>query len=114
MTNFKASALSLFLIAVVANAQEEGAGKPNKKTDRSLRYSKTGKQGKSAPPTYDNECAGAALKFDSKLCVDFDVPPPQAGANVTKGYIGKLDDNGILPNTKRFWESAMCPVNVHW
>ena len=62
----------------------------------------------------DNVCAGAALVFDSKLCVDFDVPTPQAGANVTRGYIGKLDVNGILPNTKRFWKSAMCPVNVHW
>jgi hypothetical protein len=62
----------------------------------------------------DNVCAGAALVFESKLCVDFDVPTPQAGANVTRGYIGQLDVNGILPNTKRFWKSAMCPVNVHW
>ena len=62
----------------------------------------------------DNVCAGAALVFGGKPCVNFDVPTPQAGANVTKGYIGKLDVNGILPNTKRFWESAMCPVNVHW
>ena len=137
-----AAAIILVVIAVVANAQEEGAGKPNKKTDYlralqeveatsvlslsllfpagiegpivnvadvSVQNSKTGK---SAPPTYDNECAGAALVFDSNPCVDFAVP--QAGANVTRGYIGKLDDNGILPNTKRFWESAMCPVNVHW
>ena len=79
--------------------------------DVSVQYSKTGK---SASPTYGNVCAGAALVFDSERCVDFAVPTPQAGANVTKGYIGKLDVNGILPNTKRFWESAMCPVNVHW
>ncbi|KAL7529392.1 hypothetical protein ACHAWF_002962 [Thalassiosira exigua] len=56
----------------------------------------------------DNACAGARLALDNKLCADLQVAP-QAGANVTKGYVGNLD-----PNTKHYFESSMCPVNVHW
>ncbi|KAL3792707.1 hypothetical protein ACHAW5_005812 [Stephanodiscus triporus] len=62
----------------------------------------------------DNTCAGAKLAFENKLCADLDVPTPQAGANVTKGYVGELDMNGTLPNIKPYWQSGMCPVNVHW
>lgn len=62
----------------------------------------------------DNVCAGAKLAFENKLCVDLEVVPPQAGANVTNGYVGNLDVNGTLPNTKPYWQSGMCPVNVHW
>jgi len=62
----------------------------------------------------DNVCAGAKLAFDNKLCVELEVATPQAGANVTKGYVGDLDVGELLPNTKPYWQSAMCPVNVHW
>ncbi|KAL3815557.1 hypothetical protein ACHAXA_001961 [Cyclostephanos tholiformis] len=62
----------------------------------------------------DNVCAGAKLAFDNKLCVDLEVPTPQAGANVTKGYVGDLDVGDLVPNTKPYWQSSMCPVNVHW
>ena len=62
----------------------------------------------------DNVCAGAKLAFENKLCVDLEVVPPQAGANVTMGYVGNLDVNGTVPNTNSFWKSGMCPVNVHW
>ena len=62
----------------------------------------------------DNVCAGAKLAFENKLCVDLEVVPPQAGANVTKGYVGNLDVNGTVPNTNPYWKSGMCPVNVHW
>ena len=62
----------------------------------------------------DNVCAGAKLAFENQLCVDLEVVPPQAGANVTMGYIGNLDVNGTLPNTNPYWKSGMCPVNVHW
>ncbi|KAL3779329.1 hypothetical protein ACHAW5_007362 [Stephanodiscus triporus] len=62
----------------------------------------------------DNTCAGAKLAFENKLCADLDVPTPQAGANVTKGYVGELDMNGTVPNIKPYWQSGMCPVNVHW
>ena len=62
----------------------------------------------------DNVCAGAKLAFENQLCVDLEVVPPQAGANVTMGYVGNLDVNGTVPNTKPYWKSGMCPVNVHW
>ena len=61
----------------------------------------------------DNVCAGAKLAFDNKLCADLGVVP-QAGANVTKGYVGKMDVGELAPNTKPYFQSSMCPVNVHW
>jgi hypothetical protein len=61
----------------------------------------------------DNVCAGAKLALENKLCADLEVPAPQAGANVTKGYVGNMDVN-VVPNTKPFYQSNMCPVNVHW
>jgi len=39
----------------------------------------------------DNVCSGAKLALENKLCADLDVPSPQAGANVTKGYVGNMD-----------------------
>ncbi len=64
-------------------------------------------------PEEDNVCAGAKLAFDNKLCADLAVAP-QAGANITKGYIGGMDVGDIEPNTKPYFQSSMCPVNVHW
>ncbi|KAL7546293.1 hypothetical protein ACHAWF_015986 [Thalassiosira exigua] len=61
----------------------------------------------------DNVCEGAKLAFDNKLCVDLEVAP-QAGANVTKGYVGNLEMGDIVPNTQPYFKSSMCPVNVHW
>jgi len=60
----------------------------------------------------DNTCAGAKLQADNQPCVDLNVP--QAGANVTKGYVGSLDMGDVVPNTKPYFQSSMCPVNVHW
>jgi hypothetical protein len=59
-----------------------------------------------------NVCAGKKLALDNKVCVDLNAP--QAGANVTKGYVGNLDVGDIEPNTKQYFQSSMCPVNVHW
>jgi hypothetical protein len=67
-----------------------------------------------ATPQMDNACAGAKLALENKLCVELEVAAPQAGANVTKGYVGDLDVGELVPNTKPYWQSAMCPVNVHW
>ena len=61
----------------------------------------------------DNVCAGAKLAFENKLCADLGVAP-QAGANITKGYVGGMDVGDIEPNTKPYFQSSMCPVNVHW
>ena len=63
---------------------------------------------------FDNVCAGAQIGVDNKLCADLEVPTPQAGGNVTKGYVGGLDVGDLKPNTNSYWSSAMCPVNVHW
>jgi len=61
----------------------------------------------------DNVCSCAKLALENKLCADLEVSP-QAGANVTKGYVGNMDVGDIKPNTKPFFQSNMCPVNVHW
>jgi len=60
----------------------------------------------------ENKCKGAKLDLPNKDCIH--VPGPQAGANVTKGYVGGLDVGDLKPNMKQYWQTAMCPVNVHW
>lgn len=60
----------------------------------------------------ENTCEGMNPKFENVDCVH--VPGPQAGANVTKGFVGGLDVGNLTANTNNYWQSAMCPVNVHW
>lgn len=62
----------------------------------------------------DNVCAGAQLAVANKLCADLEVPTPQAGGNVTKGYVGDLDVGGLEPIKTSYRSQNMCPVNVHW
>jgi hypothetical protein len=62
----------------------------------------------------DNKCAGAQLAVANKLCADLEVPTPQAGGNVTKGYVGDLDVGDLEPITTSYRSKNMCPVNVHW
>jgi hypothetical protein len=62
----------------------------------------------------DNVCAGAQLAVANKLCADLEVPTPQAGGNVTKGYVGSLDVGDLEPITTSYRSQNMCPVNVHW
>ena len=50
----------------------------------------------------DNVCAGAQLAVANKLCADLEVPTPQAGGNVTKGYVGSLDVGGLEPIKKSY------------
>ena len=38
----------------------------------------------------------------------------QAGANVTRGFKGKMDAGDRVPITKEYSEEGLCPVNVHW
>ena len=38
----------------------------------------------------------------------------QAGANVTKGYVGGFNANGRVPITQNFADAGLCLVNVHW
>uniref|UniRef100_A0A7R9ZFZ0 EF-hand domain-containing protein n=1 Tax=Pseudictyota dubia TaxID=2749911 RepID=A0A7R9ZFZ0_9STRA len=58
-----------------------------------------------------NYCENKNPKWENKDCVH--LPGPQAGANVTKGFVGGMNVS-YVPNTKNYWQSAMCPVNVHW
>jgi len=59
----------------------------------------------------DNACKDMNPKFENVDCIH--LPGPQAGANVTKGYVGLMEVD-YEPNTKQYWQSSMCPVNVHW
>ena len=74
----------------------------------------------------DNTCAGSQLPLANIDCIHTEgrrleanvtngavQVGPQAGGNVTEGYKGKLEVD-YVPNTKNYWESSMCPVNVHW
>jgi len=38
----------------------------------------------------------------------------QAGANVTRGYVGGIDASSRQPINRTYFEEGMCPVNVHW
>jgi len=38
----------------------------------------------------------------------------QAGANVTKGFVGGLDAGDRVPITEDYAKEGLCPVNVHW
>jgi len=58
-----------------------------------------------------NHCDGANPQFPNVDCIH--VPGPQAGANVTRGYVGGLEVD-VVPNLSKYWQSSMCPVNVHW
>jgi len=62
-----------------------------------------------------NICEGKAPVhlFPLKACDDLSVDQPQAGADVTWGYKGLMQVNHV-PNDKPFYQSKMCPVNVHW
>lgn len=59
----------------------------------------------------ENTCNGMNPEFENVDCVH--LPGPQAGANVTKGYVGGMEVD-VVPNVKNYWQSSMCPVNVHW
>jgi hypothetical protein len=59
----------------------------------------------------ENTCKGKNPKFENVDCVH--LRGPQAGSNVTKGYVGGMNVS-LVPNTKNYWQSSMCPVNVHW
>jgi len=59
----------------------------------------------------DNTCADTNPKFANVDCIH--VTGPQAGGNVTKGYNGGMEVD-VVPNLENYWQTKMCPVNVHW
>jgi hypothetical protein len=38
----------------------------------------------------------------------------QAGANVTKGFVGGFDAKSRVPITQKYSDAGLCAVNVHW
>jgi len=38
----------------------------------------------------------------------------QAGANITHGFVGRIDASATPPITVPYHKTALCPVNVHW
>merc|ERR1719327_131618 len=67
--------------------------------------------------TSDNYCAGTkpTSGFDNWDCFVDEVvqASEQAGANVTKGYVGGFNTS-VEPWTGTYLEGGLCPVNVHW
>lgn len=63
----------------------------------------------------ENICAGKKPDLPNVECVVDAIVNvgPQAGANVTKGYLGGLEVDHV-PITTPYWMNGMCPVNVHW
>eukprot|EP00931_Biecheleriopsis_adriatica_P019287 TRINITY_DN1318_c0_g1_i2.p1 TRINITY_DN1318_c0_g1~~TRINITY_DN1318_c0_g1_i2.p1 ORF type:complete len:384 (-),score=84.54 TRINITY_DN1318_c0_g1_i2:288-1439(-) len=71
------------------------------------------------PPTMlagTNVCEGKKVSLDNTDCVvdEVVVVLEQAGANITKGYVGGLDTGDRAPITTSYLEAGLCPVNVHW
>jgi hypothetical protein len=60
--------------------------------------------------------AGNDEYFKNKECMKNGVVQAleQAGANVTKGYKGKIDSSSRTPILDPYWKAGLCPVNVHW
>lgn len=65
--------------------------------------------------TGENVCAGKKPDLPNTDCIVDAMTNvgPQAGANVTKGYVGDLEVDHV-PITTPYWMNGMCPVNVHW
>jgi hypothetical protein len=61
--------------------------------------------------TGENVCKDMNPKYPNVDCVH--TTGPQAGANVTDGYVGGKNVS-VVPNTDNYWQTAMCAVNVHW
>ena len=63
------------------------------------------------PPAGNNVCEGKKVYLPNGACEELETP--QAGSNVTKGYVGDLVVD-YDPITNEYFKNSMCPVNVHW
>ena len=63
-----------------------------------------------------SDAAGTDGYFKNVECVKNGVKQAleQAGADVTKGYVGDINATGRTPITDPYWKAGLCPVNVHW
>jgi len=64
-----------------------------------------------------NPCDGTKPKsgYDNKDCFIGQTlnAVEQAGGNITKGYVGDLNTSAT-PILTQYYETGLCPVNVHW
>jgi hypothetical protein len=67
------------------------------------------------PPAGVNPCDGAKVDIDNVDCLidALNNVLPQAGGNVTKGFMGGLNVTHE-PIKTPYFQNEMCPVNVHW
>lgn len=125
VTTFALSAVVVCLsIAVAATSGDSGSNPVASVEYKGIPTTK--------PPAGENICAGKKVDLPNIPCFvtnpnstsenpleDILNPgfalgtPEQAGANVTKGYIGGADVNSE-PITNPYWMEGLCPVNVHW
>jgi len=65
--------------------------------------------------TGSNVCEGKKPDLPNVKCIVDAMTNvgPQAGANVTNGYVGGIEVDHV-PITTPYWMNGMCPVNVHW
>lgn len=65
-----------------------------------------------------NYCEGAKPTddaFNNFDCADAVINAvEQSGANVTKGYVGAINNSATPPITSSYMSAGLCPVNVHW
>ena len=62
-----------------------------------------------------NYCAGTKVELANFDCVDAVADAiEQAGANVTKGYVGLINNSATPPITSSYYQAGLCPVNAHW
>jgi len=63
-----------------------------------------------------NKCADMKPKLDNIDCFEDTVLKvlEQAGGDITQGFVGGLDTDGRVPIDKPYYQTALCPVNVHW
>jgi len=66
----------------------------------------------------NNPCEGAKPtddafdNFDCTTAVTNAIE--QSGTNVTRGYVGQIDNSLTPPITTSYFKAGLCPVNVHW
>ena len=104
-------------------ARAEGKSGKASKTSKSSKASKSSSSSSddtcaatTKPVAGANPCAGAKIEIPNEDCfVDGEiVVNVQSGTDVTYGYAGNLETDGVMPFTDPYFMSTMCPVNVHW
>jgi len=110
---FAACTVGLLIATIVLAIQKNNA--ENKNSEAEVRMSNVPNNDFFETETIfsagKNTCDKAKVVLENVDCVH--VAGPQAGGNVTKGYVGGMETD-VVPNTNAYWASSMCPVNVHW